>query len=63
MKSTILYHNRCKNIIGVGMTGAIKTAKPKTGKHHAFFCIHFGHRKYDYYIDLTKDARTRDEED
>lgn len=45
------------------MTGAVRTTRPKTGRHHAFFCIHFGDRKYDYYIDLTKDVRTREEED
>jgi len=56
-------HFRQERILGVGITGALKSNYMRKGKHHAFVSLVDQKKYITYYILLDKDQRTREEED
>ena len=51
------------NIIGIGITGALATSRPKAGPHHAFICFYTSNTYTVYLLNMEKNKRTRVEED
>jgi hypothetical protein len=51
------------NIIGIGITGALATSRPKAGPHHAFICFYTSTTYTVYLLNMEKNKRTREEED
>jgi hypothetical protein len=51
------------NIIGIGITGALATSRPKAGPHHAFICFYTSTTYTVYLLNMEKNKRTRVEED
>ena len=51
------------NIIGIGITGALATSRPKAGPHHAFICFYTTNTYTVYLLNMEKNKRTRVEED
>ncbi|KRX05559.1 hypothetical protein PPERSA_12737 [Pseudocohnilembus persalinus] len=49
--------------IGLGLTGSIKSAQPKKGKHQCYITAIKTNKIVSIHLDLEKDTRTRDEED
>ena len=51
------------NIIGIGITGALATSRPKAGPHHAFICFYTSNTYTVYLLNMEKNKRSRVEED
>ena len=51
-----------KEVIGVGVTGALKTTYEKKGEHQAYICL-MGDISYIYHLKFKKDLRMREDED
>ena len=51
------------NIIGIGITGALATSRPKAGPHHAFICFYTSTTYTVYLLNMDKNKRIREEED
>jgi len=54
---------RPNDIIGIGITGALKTLEPKKGNHRAYLSIIDSKNILTYHIHLDKEKRSREEED